>query len=278
MKIDQLGLGWRSHILACGFGGEILERDDCIVVRSPLNPTYYWGNCLILPAAPRDDDLAHWLQRFDDEIARRQPDSLHLAFGIDADALPHALPSWRAAGIDEFDATAVLTQEPSDLTAAPAVRDTPALVLRTLELAQEIDLAVEAQVRARDPSFEADGYRVFRRNAMQRMAAMQQQGIGEWFGAMVDGVLAADCGLVHSGPGGLGRFQYVQTQAGWRRRGLCRALVHHVCVHAFETLKLTRLVMCADPNDVAIGIYRSLGFSQVGSHWCLQRRPVADRG
>ena len=73
-----------------------------------------------------------------------------------------------------------------------AVRDTPDLVLRTLDLAQEIDLAVEAQVRARDASFEPDGYRVFRRSAMERMAAMQQQGIGEWFGAMVEGALAAD--------------------------------------------------------------------------------------
>jgi hypothetical protein len=43
LKIDQLGLGWRSHLLACGFGGEIVESDDCIVVRSPSNPTYYWG-------------------------------------------------------------------------------------------------------------------------------------------------------------------------------------------------------------------------------------------
>ncbi len=278
MKLDQLGLGWRSHLLACGFGGEIAPRDDCIVVRSPSNPTYYWGNCLILPEAPRDADLAHWLQRFDDEIARRQPDSQHLAFGVNADALPHALPSWRAAGIDEFDATAVLSLEPADLAAAPAVRDMPDLVLRSLDLSHEIDLAVEAQVRARDASFEADGYRVFRRSAMQRMAAMQQAGVGEWFGAMAGDVLAADCGLVHSGPQGLGRFQYVETQAEWRRRGLCRALVHHVCTHAFTTLKLQRLVMCADPHDVAIGIYRSVGFSQVESHWCLQRRPARDRG
>ncbi len=273
MKIDQLGLGWRSHLLACGFGGEIVECDDCIVVRSPSNPTYYWGNCLILPEAPRDSDLAHWLRRFDDEIARRQPDSQHLAFGVNATALPHALPSWRAAGIDEFDDTAVLTLEPADLARPPAVHEMPELVLRPLDLSQETDLAVEAQVRARDESFEADGYRVFRRSAMQRMQAMQQAGIGEWFGAMVGDVLAADCGLVHSGAEGLGRFQYVETQTEWRRRGLCRALVHHVCTHAFETLKLKRLVMCADPHDVAIGIYRSVGFSQVESHWCLQRRP-----
>ena len=180
------------------------------------------------------------------------------------------------AGIDEFDATAVLTLERPGLAAAPTVRDTPTLVLRTLDLPRELDLAVDAQVAARDGSFEEAGYRVFRHSAMKRVAEMQAAGIAQWFGAIVGDVLAADCGLIHDGV--LGRFQYVETQSEWRRRGLCRALVHHVCRHAFDTLGLQRLVMCADPHDVAIGIYRSVGFTQVESHWCLQRRPPRDRG
>ena len=52
--LDDLGLGWRSHLLAFRFGAEIEALDGCVVVRSPGNPTYYWGNCLILPAAPRE--------------------------------------------------------------------------------------------------------------------------------------------------------------------------------------------------------------------------------
>ncbi len=189
--------------------------------------------------------------------------------------LDEALPSWRAAGIDEHDDTAVLTLQPEALAPTPAVRDTPDLTLRTLDLPAELELAIEAQVAARDASFEEKGYRVFRRQSMQRIASMQDSGIAQWFGAVADGVLVADCGLVHDGA--LGRFQYVQTQAAWRRRGLCRALVHFVCRHAFDALGLKRLVMCADPHDVAIGIYRSVGFAQVETHWCLQRRPRHDR-
>lgn len=275
MKLAELQLGWQSHLLASRFGAEVAERDDCIVLRTPANPTYYWGNCLILPAAPRDADLPHWLTRFEEEIASRQPESRHLAFGINATTLNDALPSWRAAGIEEFDETAVLALEPDQLVAPPQVRDTPGLTLRPLALPDELDLAVQAQVAARDESFEPEGYRAYRRRAMQRMAAMQAQGIANWFGAVVDGELAADCGLVHDGQ--LGRFQHVSTQATWRRRGLCRALIHHVCRHALQNLRLRRLMMCADPNDVAIGIYRSVGFVQVDTHWCLQRRPPRDR-
>ncbi len=275
MRVDRLSLGWQSHLLACRFGGQIVERDDCIVLRTPGNPSYYWGNCLILPAAPRDEDLPRWLARFDEEITSHQPASQHVAIGIDAAVLEHELPSWRAAGIDEFDDTAVMTLAPDCLAPRPTVRDTPELALRRLDLVHEVNLAVEAQVAARDESFEAEGYRAYRRSAMQRMAAMQAAGSGYWFGALVGGVLAADCGLVHDGA--MGRFQHVGTQAEWRRRGLCRALVHHVCEHAFHTLGLQRLVMCADPHDVAIGIYRSVGFVELERHWCLQRRPPRDR-
>lgn len=275
MRLAELGLGWQSHLLACRFGAELGERDDCIVLRTPANPTYYWGNCLIPPAAPRDEDLAHWLARFEVEIAGQQAESTHCAFGVNAATLDHELPAWRAAAIDEFDETAVLTLEAPCLAPQFAVRDTPDLELRALDLPREIDLAVEAQVASRDESHEEAGYRVFRRRAMERIAAMQAAGSADWFGAVVEGVLAADCGLVHDGR--LGRFQYVETQPGWRRRGLCRALVHHVCRHAFGTLGLQRLVMCADPHDVAIGIYRSVGFIEVERHWCLQRRPPRDQ-
>ncbi len=275
MRVEELGLGWQSHLVACRHGAEIVERDDCIVVRIPANPTYYWGNCLILPTAPRDAELAHWLARFDETIASRQPESTHLAFGINAAALTDTLPSWCAAGIDEFDDTAVLTLEAGALAPRPTVRDMPRLALRALSLPAELELAVQAQVATRDHSFEPGAYRTYRRKAMLRMAEMQATGNANWFGAVVDGVVAADCGLVHDGV--MGRFQHVETQAAWRRRGLCRALIHHVCEHAFHTLGLQRLVMCADPHDVAIGIYRSLGFVQVESHWGLQRRPRRDR-
>jgi predicted GNAT family acetyltransferase len=147
-----------------------------------------------------------------------------------------------------------------------------AVEIRRLRWPEEIELAVEAQVASRDAVFEAEGYRVFRRLSMQRMAALHAQGQAQWYGAFVGATLVADCGLVHDAA--LGRFQYVQTHPQWRRRGLCRALVAAVCRDAFERLGLSRLVMCADPHDVAIGIYRSVGFRQVETHWCLQRRPL----
>jgi hypothetical protein len=151
MRASQLGLGWQSHLLACRFGAHIEERADCIVLRTPSNPTYYWGNCLLLPQAPRDADVAHWLRRFHDEIAGVQPGSAHVAIGVDAAALPHAMPSWRAAGIDEFDSTAVLVLERAGLSAVPPAK-VPVQV-RPLRGPDDLDAVVEIEVASRHPSF-----------------------------------------------------------------------------------------------------------------------------
>ena len=92
-------------------------------------------------------------------------------------------------------------------------------------------------------------------------------------------VLVADCGSFRDGfgEGSLGRFQFVSTHPAWRRRGLCSALIHAVCRHGFEALGLASLVIVADPDDVAIGLYESLGFERDHRLWYLERRPAADR-
>jgi ribosomal protein S18 acetylase RimI-like enzyme len=275
MRVEQLGLGWRSHVLACRFGAHVDEREDCIVVRTPSNPTHYWGNCLILPEPPRDEDLPRWLRCFEDCIGAVQPASRHVAIGVDAPVLTQALPSWRQAGFDEFDDMAVLVARADTARVVPAPR-VDGLSLRRLRWPDEMEAAVELQVAARDASHDAEGYRIFRRRAMQRVMAMHVQGIADWYGAFVGTELAADCGLVRDEATGLARFQYVSTHPRWRRLGLCRALVRQVCRDAFERLGLSRLVMCADPHDVAIGIYRSVGFEPVQTHWCLQRRSAPE--
>ena len=74
-------------------------------------------------------------------------------------------------------------------------------------------------------------------------------------------------------PALLGRFQFVSTHPAWRRRGLCSALIHAVCRHGFDSMGLHTLVIVADPNDVAMSLYESLGFQRGVTTWQLERRP-----
>ena len=61
---------------------------------------------------------------------------------------------------------------------------------------------------------------------------------------------------------GLARFQSVETHPDARGRGLAGTLVYHVSRYGFETLGADTLVMVADPDYLAIRVYRSVGFNE----------------
>ena len=276
MKLAELRPGWRSDFILHRHGAVVTERADCLVVRTPANPNFYWGNFLLLPQAPRDDELAHWMDRFDEEITRVQPASQHVALGINGAPAGETLPTWVNAGFEVLP-TAVLELRPGQLQ-APARAARGEVQVRPLDLAHELEAAVVLQC-ADANGFDPSQYALHRRAQMQRYACMAEAGEALWFGAWCDGVLAADCGLMRDGtaPGALGRFQHVSTHPLWRRRGLCSALVHEASRHGFEAWGLARTLMCADPADVAITIYESLGFRRIDGEWGLQLRAPQDR-
>ena len=271
-----LSLGWRTDLLFARFDGQVSDRGNHWRVLTPSNPTFWWGNFLLFQHAPGPGDFERWMALFDEEIATPQPACRHRAFGVDVRERLVPPPEFVAAGFVLNEAT-VLTLARSQLLAP---RELPAGVeFRVLELPHDAAAVVDKQVVVDQARHEPVGYRQFAERQMARYAAMQRAGLGHWFGlvATVDGrpVLAASCGLFRDAArgDGLGRFQVVSTHPAWRRQGLCSALVHATCRHGFEAMDLRTLVMMADPDDVAIGIYESLGFRRGVSTWQFERPP-----
>jgi RimJ/RimL family protein N-acetyltransferase len=278
-RLNQLSLGWRTHLIFPRFDGQVIERADCVVVRTPANPAFWWGNFLLFDEAPRLGDAARWLRRFDEELVQTDPRVQHLAFGVDV-SKPFELPAdFVAEGLVLNEGT-VLQLAPHQLRSASLV---DGFIVRPLRLPAEAALAVEAQVASDASTYEPHGYRSHREKMMERYGAMSHAGWGHWFGVFAQSPageqLVADCGLFADGPPSqqtLGRFQHVSTHPAWRRRGLCRAMIHAVCRHGFEQMGLQHLVMMADPHDVAIGIYESIGFQRGASTWELERKPLSE--
>lgn len=81
-----------------------------------------------------------------------------------------------------------------------------------------------------------------------------------WFGAFLGDRLVSSLGLF-AVPGGLARFQDVETHPELRGRGLAGTLVHHASRHGLERMGARTLVMVADPDYLAVRVYRSVGFS-----------------
>ena len=271
-----LSLGWRTDLVFARFDGQVSDRGNHWRVLTPSNPSFWWGNFLLFQHAPGPGDFERWMALFDEEIAGPQPACRHRAFGVDVRerlALPR---EFAAAGFTLNEAT-VLTLARDGLLAPRAA---PAgFEFRVLELPRDSAAVVDKQAVVDQGRYEPVGHRLFAERQMERYGAMQRAGLGHWFGLVAtrDGrpALVASCGLFRDPArgDGLGRFQYVSTHPAWRRRGLCTALVHAACRHGFDAMGLRTLVMVADPADVAIGIYESLGFRRGVSTWQFERPP-----
>src|SRR6266566_3072958 len=102
-------------------GAEITDRGDFMVVRSPDNPTFWWGNFLLLAGWPEPGTGDGWLARFAAEF----PQAEHLALGVDTGAEPAEVPpEFLAAGL-AFERATVLTctvVQPPPAAGWPATR------------------------------------------------------------------------------------------------------------------------------------------------------------
>ena len=78
--MDITSLGYRTDLALLQLGGtQVEDRGDHLVLRSPHNPTFWWGNFLLLSQVPAAADTDRWLERFAAEF----PDAEHVALGFD---------------------------------------------------------------------------------------------------------------------------------------------------------------------------------------------------
>jgi ribosomal protein S18 acetylase RimI-like enzyme len=262
--MDVVSLGFRTDLALLRLGGSVVEEyGDHLVVRTPHNPDFWWGNFLLLQAAPSQADAQRWLDRF----AAALPAAQHMTFGVDGASGSTADYGWFAERGFDVDFAAVMT--------ATAVQP-PARVDRTAEyrkLASDDDWAQSTEMRMRlDTEYEPIAHRQFVVAKTATNRALVEDGRGAWFGAFVDGLLVAQLGLLTAGAG-LGRFQSVETDPAHRRRGHASALVHLASRFGFDDLGARTLVMVADPDYFAIDLYRKLGFAVTETQVQLQRRP-----
>ncbi|MFB4307342.1 GNAT family N-acetyltransferase [Actinomadura sp. GTD37] len=253
MKVRSLA--FRTDLLLRRLAGSVIQdRPSHQVVRTPANPSFWWGNFVLV--AP--DALAEAPALFAAEF----PEASHLAIGVDGtegEAGRHA--RWARLGIS-VETDTVLTASSLQAPARPAQADLRALT--------EGDWEQAARLRhACDESPPSEEHTAFRMAKLAEDRRLCEAGDTTWFGAFVDGEMRAGLGVVLDGRG-LARYQHVETHPAFRRRGLASSLVHLAGVEAMANGART-LVIVADPAAEAIRIYRSLGFTDTERQVRLQR-------
>lgn len=249
----------RTELGLHAFDGSIEDRGDHLVVRSPLNPTFRWGNCLLFGLPPAAGDLERWEALF---VGAFGPDTRHRAFGWDGnDGETGALGPFLAAGYELSD-DPVMT-----IGHVPASPASEARV-RRLQLADWPE--VERLNVAADPlDGKGDGYALFKKRLRARYRAMIEAGHGVWLGAFLEDDLVGQLGLFPSD--GIGRFQSVETHPDRRRQGVCSSLMASACRVGLEELGLETLLLVAEEGSPAQRLYRATGFEVVARQAGVQR-------
>jgi ribosomal protein S18 acetylase RimI-like enzyme len=266
--VDPTSLGYRTDLALLQLGGtEVADRGDHLVVRSPHNPTFWWGNFLLLAQVPTAEDTDKWLDRFAAEF----PGAVHLALGFDGvDGRVGDLAAFTDRGL-HCEASTVMTATAVHLPPRPNADASYRRLTSDDDWAQSVELRF-----ACNDEDDGDDHLEFTTLRAATNRALTEAGHGSWFGAFVDGRLLSQMGLVAASPG-LARFQSVETHPEARGRGLAGTLVHHVSQYGFGDLGATTLVMVADPDYSAIRLYRSVGFADGESQLQAERAPVLAR-
>jgi RimJ/RimL family protein N-acetyltransferase len=255
-------LGFRSDLMLLALqGSDIEQRDGYLVVRTLTNPTFHWGNFLLLGDAPEPGSVRRWISAF----RREFPGADHLALGVDG-------ISGDAGQADEL-AAERLEAECSTVLSASAIRPptTPNREAEFRMLDADTDADWDAALALQEANFPSrydDGE--FARRRLSGHRELQARGHGGWFGAFLGDRLVSGLGIFGD-DSGLARYQNVDTHPDFRNRGLAGTLVHFAGQYAFEQLRARRLVIVADPDYTAITLYRALGFDGTETQAQLSR-------
>lgn len=263
LRVEIRSLGYRTDLAIRALEGSVVEGEgDCLVVHSPGNPAYWWGNFLLVPEL-KPGQAGGWLERFAAEF----PDARHVAIGVDETDSAAIDPAEMIAAGLELSSDVVLTA--SELKPPP--RPSTEAVFRTLE--DDDDWRQAAALRAVVSEGFPGSEPEFLRARLNAERTLTEEGHGAWFGAFQDGELAAQLGVVADAATGLARYQDVETHPGARRRGLAGTLVWHAGQATLAAGLVNTLVIVADPAGDAIRVYRSVGFAEVQNQIHFTRQP-----
>jgi ribosomal protein S18 acetylase RimI-like enzyme len=265
--VEVRSLGYRTDLALLRLGGsEFEDRGDHLVVRTPHNPTYWWGNFLLLTDVPAVSETDAWLERF----AETFPRTGHIAVGFDGTAGTVGDLTGFTERRLRCEASTVMTASSVHQPPWPNREATYRRLISDEDWAQSVDLNVACRD---DLNEDEDAHRTFATRKVATNRSLAEAGHGAWFGAFANGQMLSQMGLFAANPG-LARFQSVETDPGARGRGLAGSLVYEVSRYGLSELGAHTLVMVADPDYLAVRVYRSVGFADAERQLQAERPPV----
>jgi GNAT superfamily N-acetyltransferase len=253
--------GWATDVAVLELTGSTVEdHGDHLVVRSPDNPDYHWGNFVFVTEPDLVDEADRWVTAFHQHFPRAS----YLAIGLAR--MPDDGDAWTQRGA-VLEAEEVLTTR----TMPPQTPMPDGYSVRPLGVDDWEQLtAREIADNVRTGDYEPVSHARFAaaRTATQR--ALSDRGDAAFFGAFAGDILVASLGIVRCGT--IARYQSVVTDPEHRRRGLASHLLG-VAARWAAAKDCTQWVILTDVGNPAGRIYRRLGFEPTTGNAQAYRKP-----
>jgi GNAT superfamily N-acetyltransferase len=246
---SRLPLGWVTDLAVLEhLGSTVEDRGDHLVVRTPQNPDFHWGNCLFVSDPDAVDDAARWVREFE----RSVPGADWVAIGLAG--MPTDESAWSRygldLGLDDVLATSTLPRQ----TTRPDGYEVRALAGE--DWAQLVSRAVAENDRTAE--HDPGQYERFTRARTQGQRDLAERGVATFVGAFFEERLVADLGIVDCS--GTARYQNVGTAIEHRGRGIASHLLGVAATWA-SARGCTRWVIVTEATNPAGRVYRSAGFT-----------------
>jgi GNAT superfamily N-acetyltransferase len=240
--------GWQTDLAVLDLTGSLIDdRGDHLVVRTPRNPGYHWGNFVFVADPEAVGDAERWVQTFHAE----HPEATWVAVGLVR--MPDDPAPWQAQGL-ELEVEDVLSTSTLPTQTPPA----PGYTVRRLSGSDWAhSVARSLAENERTGEHEPDGYARFASRQVQARRELSEREQAAFFGAFAGADLVADLGIVVCGS--TARYQAVGTDREHRRRGLAAHLLGVAARWSAEQ-GCNRWVIITEPSNPAGRVYRSVGF------------------
>ena len=255
--------GWATDLAILEHtGSRVEEHPDHLVVRTPANPGFYWGNFVLVTNEDTVDDADRWVGAFGEAF----PEASWVSVGLPT--MPSAPDSWVALGLDlELD-DVLTTRTLPRRTPLP-----PGYTVRPLDGDDwEQDLARTVAENDATGEEAPESFLRFARGQLATRQDLAARGLGAWFGAFTaDDVLVADLGIVRCGSAA--RYQDVTTDEAHRGKGLASHLLGVAAQWAADAGCDQWVIVTAATNPAG-RVYRASGFApDTGAVQAFRRPP-----
>lgn len=240
--------GWATDLAVLELtGSTITDRGDHLVIRTPDNPTFHWGNCLFVADGDVVGDAERWLHEFGLSF----PDAYWIAIGLTR--MPDDESPWAAHGLEVELDDVLTTRRPPRHTLLPPGYQVCRFGRDDWEKSVARAVSENDRTREHDPA----SYREFAVRRTRARRALSERDLAAFFGAFTEETLVAELGIVRCAT--TARYQHVSTDAQHRRRGLSSHLLGVAGSWAAER-GCDRWVIVTEATNPAGRVYRRAGF------------------